>query len=129
VKLILREAGWLGLGTCSVRFEGLEGWVEAGDTGQVRVFPESLISETTVPIESGTDPRAHVREFLDCVRSRAKPAAHAEVARRSHVACHAAYISAQLGRRLAFDPKREEFVGDDEANRMRSRAAREPWRL
>jgi hypothetical protein len=78
---------------------------------------------------TGTNPRAHVREFLDCVRARSRPRAGADVARRSHVACHAAYISWQLGRRLAFDPAKEEFLGDPEANRMRSRARREPWEI
>jgi predicted dehydrogenase len=129
VRLVMREKGWLGLGTCSVRFEGDEGWVEAGDTGQVRVHPESLISAQTVPIEAGTDPRAHVREFLDCVRTRARPAADAGVTCGTHIACHAALIAWQLGRRLSFDPVRNEFLGDDAANRMRSRAMREPWRV
>ena len=129
VKLVMRDEGWMGLGTCSVRFEGDAGWVETGDTGQFRVFPESLVAEATVPIETGTNPRAHVREFLDCVRARSRTKAGADVARRSHVACHAAYISWQLGRRLAFDPAREEFPGDPEANRMRSRARREPWEI
>jgi hypothetical protein len=47
--------------------------------------------------------------------------------RKSHLACFAAQLSWQLGRKLTFDPVKEEFVNDDEANRMRSRASREPW--
>ena len=43
--------------------------------------------------------------------------------------CHAAAIAWMLGRKVRFDPKREEFIGDPEANRMRSRALREPWRI
>jgi len=129
VKLVMRVDGWLGLGTCSVRFEGDEGWVEAGDTARVEVFPESLRSEQTVFTEQGTSPRSHVRNFLDCVKSRAQPAGNASVAGQSHIACHAAYIAWQLGRKLTFDPVKEEFPGDAEANRMRSRAMREPWRI
>jgi hypothetical protein len=68
-----------------------------------------------------------VRDFLNCVKSRATPAANADVAARSHIACHAAAIAWILGRKLTFDPATEEFVGDDEANRMRARAMREPW--
>ena len=49
------------------------------------------------------------------------------MAARSHIACHAAAMAWKLGRKLTFDPETEAFVGDDEANRMRSRAAREPW--
>jgi hypothetical protein len=49
--------------------------------------------------------------------------------RYSHIACHAAAIACLLGRKVTFDPVKEEFVGDDEANRMRSRAMREPWHV
>ena len=40
--------------------------------------------------------------------------------RHSHIACHAAAIAWLLGRKLVFDPVKEAFVGDDEANAMRS---------
>ena len=49
------------------------------------------------------------------------------VMRRSHVACHAAALSWILGRKLTIDPATEAFVGDDEANSLRSRPARD-WR-
>ena len=127
VKLVMRQEGWLGLGTCSVRFEGDEGWVEAGDSGRVEFSPASLRSARPIVAEQGTSPGAHVRQFLDCVRSRARPAADASVAAQSHIACHAAYIAWQLGRKLRFDPAAEVFEGDADANRMRSRALREPW--
>ncbi|MBI4603673.1 MAG: Gfo/Idh/MocA family oxidoreductase [Planctomycetes bacterium] len=129
VKLVMREDGWLGLGTCSARYEGDEGWVEVGDSGKVEVFPESLRSEKPIQSEEGTSPRRHARDFLSCVKSRAQPKANASVACQSHIACHAAYISWQLGRKLTFDPSKDEFVSDEEANRMRSRALREPWRV
>jgi hypothetical protein len=77
----------------------------------------------------GTDPAQHTREFLDCVTSRALPAANFKVMRHSHIACHAAAIAWQLGRKVRFDPAKEAFLGDDEANRMRTRAMREPWHV
>jgi predicted dehydrogenase len=129
VKLVMRESGWLGLGTCSVRFEGDQGWVEAGDSGRIEVFPETLRSEKPIVSEEGTSPRRHARDFLNCVKSRAKPRANADAACQTHITCHSAYIACQLGRTLKFDPAREEFQGDDQANRMRSRAMREPWRV
>lgn len=129
VELVMRVDGWLGLGTCSVRFEGDEGWVEAGDTGRLELHPESLRAAQPITSAVGTSPRDHVREFLNCVKSRRLPRAYASVAAQSHVACHAAYIAWQLGRKLTFDPVKEEFAGDAEANRMRSRAMREPWRV
>jgi predicted dehydrogenase len=129
LKLVMRDAGWMGLGTCSVRYEGDEGWIETGDSGNFALHPESLRTARTVFHVAGTDPTTHVRNFLDCVKTRQPAHAHADVAARSHVACHAAYIAWQLGRPLKFDPVTEQFVGDDEANRMRSRALREPWRI
>jgi hypothetical protein len=128
VKLIMRSTGWLGLGTCSVRFEGDEGWVETGDSGKIELSP-SLRSEFRIFNEIGTSPISHIRDFLACVKTRSLPRANGDVACQSHITCHAAYIAWQLGRKVEWDPVKEEFVGDEEANRMRSRAMREPWRI
>ncbi len=128
VKLVMRDKGWLGLGTCAVRFEGDEGWVETGDSGRIEMSPATLRAEKRVFTEAGTTPTAHIQEFLRCVKSRRMPAGNANVACQSHIACHAAYIAWQLGRKVRFDPVKEEFIGDDEANRLRCRALREPWR-
>ncbi len=128
VKLVMREKGWLGLGTCAVRFEGDEGWVETGDSGRIEMSPSSLRAEKRIFSVAGTTPTAHIEEFLRCVKSRKMPAGNASTACQSHIACHAAYIAWQLGRKLTFDPARDEFAGDEEANRMRTRALRQPWR-
>jgi predicted dehydrogenase len=133
VKLIMRQGGfgnegnWLGLGTCPVRFEGDEGWVETGDSGGIELYPKSLYGERKRFAEAGTHPAGHVRNFFDCVKSRANPNCGPYQMRYSHLACHAAAIGWQLGRKVTFDPVKEEFVGDDEANAMRTRAKRAPW--
>ena len=129
VKVVLRFGGWLGLGTCPVRFEGEEGWVETGDTGRIALSAESLRERNKESTEPGTSPKWHVRDFFDCVKSRAQPAANADIAARSHIACHVAYAAWLQGRTVTFDPNKEEFIGNEEANRMRSRAAREPWQI
>jgi hypothetical protein len=49
--------------------------------------------------------------------------------RPHHVASHAAWICAQLNRKVTWDPAKRMFLNDEEANRMRSRAYREPWRM
>jgi predicted dehydrogenase len=134
VKLVMRLGGfqgegqWLGLGTCPVRFEGDEGWVETGDSGGIKCHPESLLAGRNRAAEIGTYPARHTRNFLDCVKSRKPTAAGANVMRHSHIACHAAALAWILGRKLTLDPVKEEFVGDEEANRMRRWAKREPWR-
>jgi hypothetical protein len=138
VKLVLdflktpfgERTGWhTELGTCPVRFVGDEGSVETGDNGGIEVTPSSLRSEVkSQPSQnSGLDVNAHARNFFDCVRSRGVTAANPRVMRHSHIACHAAATAWMLGRTLRFDPAREEFLNDDEANGLRSRAARAPW--
>lgn len=133
VKLVMRlggfngEGDWLGLGTCPVRFEGDQGWVEAGDFAKIVAEPASLLEGARFDDMAGTDPSAHVREFLDCVKSRGITASNSAFTRSTHVACHAAAIAWRLGRKLTFDPATESFINDQEANRMRSRARRAPW--
>lgn len=129
IKVVLRKSGWLGLGTCPVRFEGDEGWIETGDSGRSVVSLDSLRAELPDPTITGTTPTTHARNFLDCVKSRGKTACNEDVMRKSHVACHAAAIAWKLKRKLAFDPVKEEFVNDAEANKMRSRAMRPPWNI
>jgi hypothetical protein len=74
---------------------------------------------------SGLDVSAHARNFFDCIRTRSPTAANADVMRRSHIACHAAALAWILQRKLTIDPVKEEFIGDPEANLMRSRPARQ----
>ena len=71
----------------------------------------------------------HVRNFLDCVKTREQPRASADIACQAHIACHAANIALFLNRKVVYEPKKNEFPGDEEANRLRSEALREPWRI
>lgn len=128
VELIMRDSGWLGLGSCSVRFEGDDGWVETGDSSKME-GSENIREFLHPPSDYKAAMPNHVRDFIECVKTRSQPRASAAVAASSHIVCHAAYIAFQLGRKLIWDPAKAEFVGDEEANRMRSRAMREPWRI
>ncbi|HJQ78317.1 MAG TPA: Gfo/Idh/MocA family oxidoreductase [Lacipirellulaceae bacterium] len=114
------------LGTCPVKFVGDEGWVETGDEGEIVASSESLQKELPKASKRvrGLDVDAHSRDFFDCIRSRGKTAANADVMRRSHIASHAAAISWVLKRKLTLDPVNEEFVDDEEANLLRSRPSR-----
>ncbi len=129
VDLILRENDWKPLGSCPVRFEGDEGWVEAGDSGKLELSSPALLAGRQVAEIDGYPATFHVRDFLNCVKSRGKPLANADVACYSHITCHAANIAVFLGRKLTYDPRKNEFVGDDQANRLRSEALREPWAI
>jgi len=136
VKLVMQfletpfgeRPGWVQhLGTCPVRFEGDEGWVEVGDSGGIEIHPTELKREIPqLPKKvRGLDVEAHSRDFFDCIKSRQQTAANPKVMRNSHLACHAAAISWILNRKLKWDPAKEAFVDDNEANRLRSRPARE----
>jgi hypothetical protein len=128
VKLIMRNDGWLPLGSCPVRFEGETGWVETADNGDLVASDPGLLSGMGAKI-GGYPADFHVRDFLDCVKSRGRTRADADIACQSHIACHAANIALYLGRPMKYDPVKNEFPGDEEANRLRSEALREPWRL
>jgi predicted dehydrogenase len=129
LKLVMRSTGWMGLGTCCVRYEGDDGWVETGDSGRIEFSSGRLRAEQQQFKEAGTSPVSHVKNFLESIKTRKPAHSNAEVVARSHIICHAAYIAWQLGRPLELDTVKIEFKGDEEANRMRSRALREPWRI
>jgi len=114
-------------GTCPVRYEGEEGWVETGDDSEIILSPSLAKTQSRKFTGTGLSSAGHGRNFFDCVKSRGRPVCNQDIMRRSHLACFAAELAWQLGRKLVLDPVKEEFVGDDEANRMRRRAAREPW--
>jgi predicted dehydrogenase len=129
LKLVMRDDKWMGLGTCCVRYEGEDGWVETGDSGRLEFSSGKLRADQRHFTEAGTSAVSHVKNFLRSVKTREPAHSNAAVVARSHIICHAAYIAWQLGRTLKFDPVKTEFIGDDEANRMRSRALRDPWRI
>ncbi len=133
VKLVMRLAGfkgegnWVVPGSCPVRFEGEDGWIETADFGKIAASSPSLLEGMPTGQMSGTDPAAHVREFIDCVKSRKATAANETVTRHGHIACHAAAIGWQLGRKVRFDPAAEKFLDDEEANKMCRQPRRAPW--
>lgn len=114
------------VGICPVRFVGDAGSVETGDNGELDVQPESLHSPPPGSEKkiNGLDVVAHARNFVDCIKSRGQTICNPSVMRHSHIACHAAALAWILRRKLTFDPVKEEFVGDAEANGLRSRPAR-----
>jgi hypothetical protein len=128
VKLILRNDGWLPLGSCPVRFEGDTGWIETADDGDMVASSEALLVGKKAKV-SGYPANFHIRDFLDCVRSRGRTRANADAACHAHIACHASNVALFLKRKVQYDPVKNEFINDEPANRLRSEALREPWRI
>lgn len=109
-----------------------------GESGRIRVNrgqfletePETLKYETIGPEETRLYASAdHRRNFLECVRSRREPICPVEVGHRSVTVCHLANIASWLRRPLRWDPERETFADDPEADRLLERPMRAPWQL
>lgn len=127
VELVFREKNWIPLGSCPVRFEGSDGWVEAGDSGKMVLSSPELLAGRKVEEIGGYPATFHVRDFLDCVKTRGKPKGNAVAACNAHLACHSAGIAILLGRPVKLDLETYRFIDDEAANRLRSEARREPW--
>ena len=112
------------------RFDGDKGWIDlTDDTGVIQAEPASILEGVEVPKYKWSRMKGHVRNFLECVKSRGLTASHPEIAHRTHTIAHCANICLRLGRRIQWDPSAERFVNDEEANRMLSRTQRAPWRI
>jgi len=125
VKLIMTDTG---KNLHGVRFEGTEGWVFT--RSRTKAQPASLLRETFGPNETHLQASpGHVRNFIDCVKSRAETITPAEVAHRATSTALLGGIAVKLARPLRWDPQRERFLGDDDANDMLSYTMRSPWRV
>jgi GFO/IDH/MocA oxidoreductase family protein len=119
-------------GSCGVRYEGTKGWVATADGYAepemsnpvwMRDF-KKLVANYMARTQR---PMSHMRNWLDCVKSRRQTVSNAVMMHHTMSTVHAANICMWLKRDLRFDPSKEEFINDAEANRFRTRAMREPW--
>jgi predicted dehydrogenase len=104
---------------------------DAEETGKKKKVDKDgkkkMTEEMTDP--GSEQPVAHVRNFLDCVKSRKRPNAEVEEGHLSAILCHLGNIATRLGRSLKWDAEKEEIVGDGDANRWLSKEYRKPWVL
>jgi hypothetical protein len=119
-------------GSCGVRYEGTEGWVAIADGySKPEVSNPAWMADFKKLVDDycarTQRPMSHVRNFFDCIKSRRQTVANPVMMHRSMTTVHAANVCMWLKRDLKFDPVKEEFVNDAEANRFRARAMREPW--
>lgn len=77
--------------------------------------------------QSPGEDEAHVRNFLDCVKSRKAPNAEIEIGFRSVVHCHLANIVARTGRTVHYDANTDSVTGDAEAAKLTRRTYRDHW--
>ena len=112
-----------------VLFTGTEGKIEVSREHLI-TEPENLVRQKIGPDEIHLyESENHPDNFLQCIRTRERPASDAEVGCRSVTVCHLGNIAYWLKRPLRWDPEKERFLDDLEADKMIARAMRAPWRL
>jgi predicted dehydrogenase len=110
-------------------FEGDKGWVYVDRAG-IWAEPASLLQVKIKPNETRLHESAnHHGDFLQCVRTRRDPVSPVEAGHKASYLGMIAEIAVRLKRKLKWDPAAEQFINDDEANRMLARPMRAPWRL
>jgi len=120
-----------------VAFHGNNG-VLIVDRGGWEVLPETETKDGKKRYRMTGEPRrgssgdmnqAHMKDFLDCVASRKRPASDVEIGHNSMIACHLGNIAFRTGRRVQWDVAKEAIVGDPEAQKYVIRPYRAPWTL
>ena len=117
-------------GEIFIRFEGTEGWAGSkGWSGPLDGSDKEIFRRKYDPATNKIWPRRprEQRDFLDCIKTGQPPMYTAEALHRLSSALHIGAISMELGRALKWDPVREEFPGDAQANALRSRPQRKEW--
>ena len=132
IRMVLSRGDKWWHGSCGVRYEGTEGWVAIADGyAKPEVSSPRWLDDFNKVVKDyicrTQRPMSHMRDFLNCVKSRRLAIANPEMMHRSMSTVHAANICMWLKRDMKYDPVKEEFVNDAEANRLRSRAMRAPW--
>jgi hypothetical protein len=111
-----------------VKFVGEQGWVFT--RGEIEAEPRALLRDEPGPgdvqLYRSLD---HAQNFIDCVRSRRETITPAEIAHRATSTALLGGIACRLGRPLRWDPARELFPDDPEANRLLRCTWRTPWVL
>lgn len=108
---------------------GERGWLTTMSTGSgITGGPEELMTEYNAP-EHDVDlgGKDHHANWFECIKTREKPHSHEEIGHRAASLGHLTIIAYKLGRSLKWDPAREVFPDDEEANRLLRRARRAPW--
>ncbi len=107
-----------------VLFVGDRGWIYVARFGTLDAYPKHLLGK---PFPKAHSVSENHRDWLDCVRTRRRPRADIEIGACSTILAHLGCIALWTGRALKWDPVKEEFLDDHEANALRSRATRAPW--
>ncbi|MBI1900619.1 MAG: gfo/Idh/MocA family oxidoreductase, partial [Planctomycetia bacterium] len=130
VKLVGSTAEPRGL-----KFEGDNGWifihVHGGklEASHPELTKEESAKDNKIKLGRSHGSQGHQRNFIDCVKNRETPFAAAEYAHRTATICHLNNIAMLTGRKLKWDPAKEQIAGDSEASAYLAPKMRKPWTL
>jgi len=110
-------------------FVGEDGWIHVGRRGYLDSFPKEIVEKARQQPAPTHSVGNHHQNWLECIKTREQPACDVAIGCRSTIVSHLGCIAHWTGRVLRWDPVKEEFPGDAEADRLRSRAMRPPWRI
>ncbi|MDX2415399.1 MAG: Gfo/Idh/MocA family oxidoreductase [Bacteroidales bacterium] len=116
-----------GMGTC---WYGSEGWLHVDRGGVIKASNENILKEKlgrdATPLYKSTD---HSMNFIDCVRSRKETITPVDIGHSSITAGLLGEIAIITGQKLKWDPEKEIFIDNEQANRLLKRPYREPWQF
>ena len=123
--------GWWDPKGCHIEFIGDKGWIkQIGWGAKIEASDKNILRTKYKPDESKHFPRPQreQRNFLDCIKSRSKDTTYPAIdLHELSTTCHMGVICIQTGRKLKWNPKKEAFIGDDEANRLTKSPAPRKW--
>lgn len=124
-----RSTQWDGMGVNGVLFVGTKGKVMV-NRGYFETWPAKLLSHSVTPNEIHLyNSNNHYVDFLDAVRSRQKPICDIAIGYSSVVVCLMGNIAYEVNRPLKFDQAKQEFIGDEEANKLMGRPMKSRWHV
>ena len=131
--LLYEDRGWTPYGLHGFdsgnAFYGTDGYMIFSRRGYFQVYLGKGETKGPGMAYGPTGHPEHMYNFIDCVRTREQPVANAEVAHLSCGLVHLGEIAYRAGRVLHFDPSKEQFVGDSEADQLLTKEYREPWTM
>ena len=127
-----------------VRYEGTEGWIFVTRGAYTATSSDPVVIDKNAKSLDASDPKiltpltgsnvlrlyessSQTGNWLDCIKSRKEPISPVEIGHRACTVCLVTHIAMKLGRKLNWDPDKEKFINDDEANSMLSRPQRAPY--
>jgi hypothetical protein len=111
------------------RFEGEKGVIYV-NRGALESEPESIVENDLKPSDTVLhQSRSHHQNWLECIKTRTAPICDVAIGHRSATVCHLGNIAVRTGKKVKWDPVKEQIVGDAELAKWAGKAYRAPWQL